>query len=134
MGLTGGLAPWFNDPRQAMRARDTIKTIIASGVKTATTAHWLAALQPADIWCAEVLDWPGLMASDAFQRLQMVQHITGGSASLDTLRGPLRIDGAALTNPRAAPDLGQHRQSIIQEFGLGPVQTGQQGKRRSTAS
>lgn len=134
MGLTGGLAPWFNDPRQAMRDRDTIKTILAAGVKTGTTADWLALLQPADIWCAEVLDWPGLMTSDAFQRLQMVQHITGPSASLDTLRGPLRLDGAPLTSPRAAPDLGQHRQAIIQEFGLGPAQTEPQGKRRSPAS
>ena len=134
MGLTADLAPWFSDPRQAMRDRDAIKAIHAAGVKTGTTAHWLAQLQPADIWCAEVLDWPGLMASDAFRQLKMVQHISGGSASLDTLRGPLRIDGAALTNPRAAPDLGQDRQAIIQEFGLGPPQTGPQGKRQSTAS
>ena len=134
MGLTAGLAPWFSDPRQAMRDRDAIKSILAAGVKTGTTAQWLALLQPADIWCAEVLDWRSLQQSEAFQRLQMVQHISGGTASLDTLRGPLRIDGAALTNPRAAPDLGQDRQAIIQEFGLGPPQTGQQGKRQSTAS
>jgi len=81
-----------------------------------------------------VLDWPGLMASDAFRRLRMVQHISGDSASLDTLRGPLRIDGTPLTNPRAAPDLGAHRQAIIQEFGLDHSQPGQQGKRQATAS
>ena len=112
------LATWFADPQQAMRDRDAIKAIIAAGVKTKTTAHWLAALQPADIWCAEVLDWPGLMASDAFQRLRMIQHISGHGASLDTLRGPLRIDGAALTSPRAAPALGADRAALIQEFGL----------------
>lgn len=132
LGLQG-LDNWFNDPRQAMRDRDAIKTIIAAGVKTMGTAHWLAVLQPADIWCAEVMDWPGLMASDAFGRLKMVQHISGATASLDTLRGPLRIDGAALTNPRAAPDLGQDRAAIIQEFGLGQVRTGQEGKWRATA-
>lgn len=133
LGLSG-LERWYADPRQAMRDRDMIKTRIAEGVRTKGTAHWLSLLQPADIWCAEVLDWPGLMASDAFQRLQMVQHITGVTASLDTLRGPLRIDGAALTNPRAAPDLGQHRHTIIKEFGLDHAQPGHQGKRQSTAS
>ncbi|MBK6468464.1 MAG: CoA transferase [Rhodobacter sp.] len=132
LGLQG-LDNWFNDPRQAMRDRDAIKEIIAAGVKTMGTAHWLAVLQPADIWCAEVMDWPGLMASDAFGRLKMVQHISGATASLDTLRGPLRIDGAALTNPRAAPDLGQDRAAIIQEFGLGISHTGQEGKWRTTA-
>ncbi len=133
LGLTG-LDHWFNDPRQAMHDRDAIKSIIAAGLATKSTAHWLALLQPADIWCAEVLDWPGLMASDAFQRLKMVQHISGSSASLDTLRGPLRIDGAALTSPRAAPDLGQDRKAIIQEFGLGQARTGQEGKRRVSAT
>ena len=132
LGLQG-LDNWFNDPRQAMRDRDAIKEIIAAGVKTMGTEHWLALLQPADIWCAEVMDWPGLMASDAFGRLKMVQHISGATASLDTLRGPLRIDGAALTNPRAAPDLGQDRDAIIQEFGLGISHTGQEGKWRTTA-
>ncbi len=133
MGLAG-LERWFDDPRQAMRDRDAIKTIIAAGVRACGTAHWLALLQPADIWCAEVLDWPALMASDAFQRLQMVQHISGATASLDTLRGPLRIDGVPLTNSRAAPNLGQDRTAIIQEFGLGKGLTGQEDKRRATAS
>ena len=133
MGLAG-LEGWFNDPRQAMRDRDAIKAIIAAGVRTKGTAHWLALLQPADIWCAEVLDWPGLMASDAFQRLRMVQHISGATASLDTLRGPLRIDGATLTSPRAAPDLGQDRQAIIQEFGLGQPRTGQKDRRQASAT
>lgn len=133
LGLTG-LEHWFDDPRQAMRDRDAIKSVIAAGLATKDTAHWLALLQPADIWCAEVLDWPGLMASDAFRRLKMVQHISGPTTSLDTLRGPLRIDGAALTSPRAAPDLGQDRQAIIQEFGLEQVPTGQEDKRRASAT
>jgi len=132
MGVAG-LEPWFDNPRRAMHDRDAIKAILAAGVRTKGSAHWLALLQPADIWCAEVLDWPALMASDAFQRLKMVQHISGHTASLDTLRGPLRIDGAALTNPRAAPGLGQDRQAIITEFGLSDHQTGQEGKRRATA-
>ncbi len=133
MGLSG-LERWFDDPRGAMRDRDAIKAVIAAGVQTQGTAHWLALLQPADIWCAEVLDWQHLMASDAFRRLQMVQHISGGSASLDTLRGPLRIDGVPLTSPRAAPDLGQDRPAIIREFGLGHAHAEQQDKRRVTAT
>ena len=133
MGLQG-LDEWFSDPRQAMRDRDAIKSIIAAGVRTGMTAHWLALLQPADIWCAEVLDWPAMMASDAFQRLKMIQHISGASARLDTLRGPLRIDGTALTSPRAAPDLGQDRAAINQEFGLGSSPAEQHGMMQATAS
>ncbi len=129
-----GLERWFDDPRGAMRDRDAIKTIIAAAVLTRGTADWLALLQPADIWCAEVLDWPQMMDTQAFQRLRMVQNISNGSASLTTLRGPLRIDGAPLTNPRAAPDLGQDRQAIIKEFGLGSPRAGREDKTRATAS
>lgn len=128
-----GLDHWFSDPRQAMQDRDAIKAIIAAGVKVQSTAHWLAVLQPADIWCAEVLDWPALLASDAFQRLQMIQHIAGHGARLDTLRGPLRIDGTVLTSPRAAPALGADRANIIAEFGLGAAPDETASKTRATA-
>lgn len=128
-----GLEGWYADPAAAMRERDAIKAIIAAVVRQAPTAHWLAILQPADIWCAEVQDWPGLMASEAFQRLEMVQHIAGEGVSLDTLRGPLRIDGAVLTNPRPAPALGEGRDRIIREFGLSP-DFGRKDARRHSAS
>jgi crotonobetainyl-CoA:carnitine CoA-transferase CaiB-like acyl-CoA transferase len=126
-GLMGiaGLEPWYADPKAAMRDRDAIKARLAEAVVTRTTAQWLALLQPADIWCAEVLDWPGLMASEAFRRLEMIQHIAGPGASLDTLRGPLRIDGRPLTSPRAAPALGADRDRIIAEFGPGAAGAGQ---------
>jgi len=119
MDITG-LEYWYADAAAAMRDRDAIKAVIASRVRNRTTAHWLGLLQPADIWCSEVQDWPGLIGSAAFQRLGMVQHISGKGISLDTLRGPLRIDGHTLTSPRAAPMLGADRDNIIAEFGLRP--------------
>jgi crotonobetainyl-CoA:carnitine CoA-transferase CaiB-like acyl-CoA transferase len=118
MGI-GGLDRFFGDPAAPMRDRDAIKAILAEGIATRPTAHWLSILQPADIWCAEVLDWPALLESAAFRRLGMVQRIAGDGAELDTLRGPLRIDGAALTSARAAPGLGADRDRIIRDFGLG---------------
>ena len=117
MGI-GGLEGFYGDAAAAMTHRDAIKARIAEAVAQETTAHWLAILQPADIWCAEVLDWPSLMDSEAFRRLGMVQHIAGPGASLDTLRGPLRIDGKGLYSDRAAPALGEGRDRIIREFGL----------------
>lgn len=117
MGITG-LEAYYGDASAAMTHRDAIKGRIAEAVAEQTTAHWLAILQPADIWCAEVLDWPTLMESEAFRRLGMTQHITGPGASLDTLRGPIRIDGKGLYSDRAAPALGEGRDRIIGEFGL----------------
>ncbi|QYZ70138.1 CaiB/BaiF CoA transferase family protein [Neotabrizicola shimadae] len=130
-----GLEGWYADKSAAMRDRDAIKAILAQALAGQPTAHWLAILQPADIWCAEVLDWPQLFASEAFRRLGMVQHIESAGISLDTLRGPIRLDGATLTSRRAAPDLGADRGQIIKEFGLGAVAPADgEGRSRSIAS
>ncbi len=112
------LLPFCDDPRRAMAERDAIKAIIADGLAQRTTAEWLARLQPADIWCAEVLDWPALMQTEAFRRLGFVQQIAGEGVALRTVRGALRLDGAPLTCGRAAPDLGADRGRIVAEFGL----------------
>jgi CoA:oxalate CoA-transferase len=121
-GLMGiaGLDRFFGDSAAAMRDRDAIKGVLAEAIAGGTTAHWLGLLQPADIWCAEVLDWPALMQGEAFRRLGMVQRIAGAGVSLDALRGPLRLDGRTLTNPRPAPGLGADRDRIMADFGLGP--------------
>jgi len=134
LGVTG-LEGWYADRRAAMRDRDAIKAILAQALAGQPTAHWLAILQPADIWCAEVLDWPQLFASEAFRRLGMVQHIEGAGVSLDTTRGPIRLDGMPLTSRRAAPGLGADRDRIIKEFGLGTsVLAEGQGRPRSLAT
>lgn len=113
-----GLDGYYGDPAALMTERDAIKARIATAVAERTTADWLSVLQPADIWCAEVLDWPALFEAEAFRRLNMVQKIHGGGVNLETLRGPIRFDGAPLTNPKAAPALGADRDRIIREFGL----------------
>jgi crotonobetainyl-CoA:carnitine CoA-transferase CaiB-like acyl-CoA transferase len=112
------LQPYCDVPARAMTERDAIKAIVARAVAGRSTADWLAVLQPADIWCAEVLDWPDLMESEAFRRLAPLQQIAGPGLQLDTTRAPLRIDGATLASPRAAPALGADREAIIAEFGL----------------
>lgn len=113
------LLPYCDDPRKAMTERDAIRGILEEAVARRTTAEWLALLQPADVWCAEVLDWPALMASEAFRRLDLIQTIRGaGGVSLETVRGPLRLDGAALRSERAAPALGADRAAIIRDFAL----------------
>jgi crotonobetainyl-CoA:carnitine CoA-transferase CaiB-like acyl-CoA transferase len=127
-----GLARWFGNPGALIRERDAIKAVIAESVAKRPTSHWLAILQPADIWCAEVLDWPRLLQSEAFRRLGMIQRIEGPGVALDTLRGPLRIDGQPLASRRAAPALGADRDRIIEDFRLGAAPPA--GQERKAAS
>ncbi len=113
------LAPWRDDPAAWFTARDAIRAIIADRLARAPVARWLALLEPADIWCAQVLDWPALLASEGFARLDMLQTVTrGADISLRTTRAPLRIDGARPAQPRAAPQIGADSAAIRTEFGL----------------
>jgi CoA:oxalate CoA-transferase len=109
----------FADPKSWFVQRDAIKQIIAATLATQPTAHWLAILEPADIWCASVLDWPELMASEGFQALDMLQTVTReDNVSITTTRSPLRVNGERARTHRAAPLVGEQSASIRAEFDL----------------
>ncbi len=116
MGIDG-LSQYYDDSRAMMQHRDDIKAVMAKAIRQKTTADWLAILQPADIWCSEVLDWPGLMASEAWKILDLEQEIRrNGSVKLNALRGPLRIDNCTLKSDRAAPALGADSDRVYDEL------------------
>lgn len=113
------LAPYHDDPATWFTARDQIKALIAARIATKTTDEWLAILEPADIWCARVLNWNELMDSEGFQVLDMLQTVTRDDAvSIQTTRSPLRVNGKRPKFDRAAPRIGEHSAAIRQEFGL----------------
>jgi crotonobetainyl-CoA:carnitine CoA-transferase CaiB-like acyl-CoA transferase len=92
---------------------------------TVSTGHWLQRLRAQEVWCAEVLDWPRLLAGDAFTRLQMLQSIKRGAGlPLRTTCSPLRIDGARPSSPVSAPRVGEHSARLAQEFGLATASAG----------
>jgi crotonobetainyl-CoA:carnitine CoA-transferase CaiB-like acyl-CoA transferase len=108
-----------SDQADGFRRRDEIKQIIAQRLKEHSTEHWLEILNAVDIWCAEVLDWPELFASQAFEQLAMVQTLRDGRGiEIFTTRLPIRLDGSLLTSERLAPRVGQHTEAIQSEFGL----------------
>lgn len=97
--------------------RDEIKAILRDHLRPHSTRHWLDILEPADIWCAEVLDWKTLRQTEAYQTLGMEQEVRcPGGSPLQTLRCPIRIDGEIFRSPRGAPAIGQHTQEILAEM------------------
>lgn len=113
------LAPYRDAPKAWFSDRDAIKTIIAERLAGATTEHWLAVLEPADIWCAKVLDWPELLASEGFKALDMLQTVTReDNVTIQTTRSPLRVNGKRARTTRAAPLIGEQSAKIRKEFGL----------------
>jgi CoA:oxalate CoA-transferase len=106
------------------RERDRLKQLLQDHLQQQTTARWLALLEPAGIWCADVLTWPQLLQHPGFQVLDMVQDLEMESGpALHTTRCPIRIDQRTLRSPRPAPQLGAHNGEILRELGLAPVDT-----------
>ncbi len=113
------LAPYRDAPATWFTARDEIKRIIAATLATETTDHWLSILEPADIWCARVLNWEELLQSEGFKVLDMLQTVNReDDVSILTTRSPIRVNGRRAKFDRAAPRVGEHSEAIRKEFGL----------------
>jgi CoA:oxalate CoA-transferase len=109
----------YSDPRTWFTQRDEIKRLIADHLKTRPTADWLARLEPADYWCAEVLSWKRLWETDAFKALDFEQEVVRDDGpSMRTTRCPITIDGQRYKSRRGAPRVGQHTVAIQSEFQL----------------
>jgi CoA:oxalate CoA-transferase len=105
-------AEWFS-------RRDEIKTILAKHLLTQTNDHWLRILQPADIWCAEVMDYEKLVQEEGYKVLEMELNVnTTNGLKVKTTRCPIRFDGEILRSERGAPVLGEHNEAIEKQFSL----------------
>ncbi len=107
----------YKEVALAFTKRDEIKQILAAHLATASTGHWLAILEAADIWCADVLRWDRLVEHEGFQSLGMLQEVemTDGYRYATT-RCPVRMDGQVLRSPKGSPKLGEDTTKIRQEF------------------
>lgn len=104
-------------PENKFTLRDDIKSILAAHLLTQDSEYWLNILEPADIWCANVLNYEQLFAQEGFQVLDFVQQVEMiDGYSYKTTRCPIRIDGELFTSGKASPKLGQDNERIIKEF------------------
>lgn len=109
----------YQEPEDWFRKRDEIKKILADHLGTGTTPHWLAILEPADIWCAKVMDWKDLLDHEGFKVLEMIQKVdTSDGYGYKTTRCPISINGELLTSTSGSPALGEDTRDICNEFGL----------------
>jgi CoA:oxalate CoA-transferase len=109
----------YQDRQSWFDRRDEIKAILRDHLATRPTAAWLAVLEPADIWCAEILGWEALRRTEGYRVLDMEQEVLcPGGTPLQTLRCPIHIDGAISKSPVGAPAIGQHSAAIDAEFAL----------------
>lgn len=104
-------------PENKFGLRDKIKKVLATHLKTQSTDYWLAILEPADIWCAKVLNYQELFEEEGFKVLDFVQKVTMGDGySYETTRCPIKIDGEIFKSSKGSPKLGEHNEKILKEL------------------
>ena len=109
----------LHDQKEWFTKRDEIKKDIGDWIEKQTTEHWLSILEPADIWCAKVLDWETMVKHEGFKILDMVQRIKRDDGlDIETLRCPIKINGEIFKSTKAAPKIGNDNNSIMKEFGI----------------
>jgi crotonobetainyl-CoA:carnitine CoA-transferase CaiB-like acyl-CoA transferase len=107
----------YPEPESWFKQRDEIKTILANHLRTKSTADWLAVLEPADIWCADVMDWNSLRNHEGYRLLGMEQTVRRGDGfEYTTTRCPIRFDGVRLHAEPGSPDIGEHNEMISREL------------------
>ena len=109
----------YEKPEDAFEKRDEIKKLIGEYIVKETTQHWLDILQPADVWCSEVLEWDKMLESEGFKVIDMLQRIKRfDGLDIETLRCPIRFNDEIFKSEVAAPLIGQHTKQISEEFSL----------------
>lgn len=104
-------------PENKFGLRDEIKNILATHLLTQNTEFWLNILEPADIWCAKVLNYQELFAEEGFKVLEFTQEVQMlDGYTYKTTRCPIKIDGEYFTSSKGSPKLGQDNERIINEF------------------
>jgi len=112
----------YQDPDSWWSQQEKIMATLTANLSTATTEHWLAILDSADVWCAPVLTLPELVQHEGFRELDMLQKTTRSSQSgveeisIPTTRSPLRFDGRVLKSTKGAPHVGEDTESIRAEL------------------
>jgi len=115
----------YENPDTWWTHQEEIMATLTSRLATESTAHWLAILDSADVWCAPVLTLPELVHHEGFHELDMLQETSRRSKTgeeeilISTTRSPLRLDGRPLKSSKGAPHVGEDTEKIRAELQKG---------------
>ena len=119
---------WLEDPRFQSAAglvkhAEARLDLMASVLKTRTTAEWLTTLDAAQVPCGPVLtreelpDHPQIVANELVVESEHPQ-----AGRLRQARPAERFDGTPSAIQRPAPRLGEHTDEVLAEVGLAPAE------------
>jgi len=116
------------DGRFATRAdrvtnRKELGTLLEGIMAQRTVEEWMTLLEPLDVLCAPVNDYPQLVQHPAVRATGMIveqDHPRAGRFT--TMASPVKLEKTPATIRTGAPALGEHSREVLREAGLTPAE------------
>jgi formyl-CoA transferase len=126
IGKALGLPDLASDPRFATHElrvanKPALHAIFRNAFKSNTTAHWLARLEEQDLLCAPVRTLAEALADEQTAINGMVLEGPGEVEHMRVMGSPVHLSDADVAIRRAPPQLGQHTDEVLAEYGAVPA-------------
>ena len=110
--------PRFDSAGKRIRDRHELNALLDEYLSTQPTAHWLRALDSADIFCAPVLDYAEVTSHEQVRANGYVQEMSHPKmGQMRIIPCPIDFKGTPADSTRPEPTLGQHSDEVLAEFG-----------------
>jgi len=110
----------FNSIGKLIRGKDDLNRLLDEHFSTRETAHWLARLEAEDIFCAPVLNYEQIAASEQVSAngyTRTLEHPRAGQAQI--VPCPIAFSETPTTVGGPEPLLGEHTEEVLQNFRFG---------------
>lgn len=119
-----GDAPLASDPNYStgslrLTNRDALTARLELSLAARPGLQWVEELRNARIPTGPIYNYRQVFEDPQVKHLDMVQHVTRADGTdLPLLRGPISVDGHALSIRKAPPALGEDTESVLATLGL----------------
>ena len=123
-----GLDALATDPRFATRKdrlthRGELEAILAPVFRARPVAQWMETLEQADVLCAPVNDYPGLVRHPQVVATGFITEQAHPRAGrFKTVATPVKLEKTPGTIRTPAPQLGEHSRDVLAEAGFAPAE------------
>jgi crotonobetainyl-CoA:carnitine CoA-transferase CaiB-like acyl-CoA transferase len=114
----------YSDPATWTK-QDEIGDLIADKLASATTAEWVARMEPRKIWHAPVQGYAEIVADPQVRHMKSLVTVDGAGetgAPVTLVNHPVLYDGETATVRLAPQPLGAQTAEVLQELGLGEAE------------